>query len=144
MALTLTNNIGEVGLRFSTPISGRTQGGVVRVVSGPARVGSEGLIIDQLPLGVSTIIVRETVNGTATDTTFSVFGADLADEQAVPLALTAKGMTDAQARATIGGASSLIEGLRATGLLFLMAGFLPIGALTFSDPRNSMYIGQVI
>lgn len=123
--LTLGTNIGMMGSNFTTPISGISAGGAVRVIRGNARTGTAGLLIDNLPYGVMNITLREVNADGFRDTDFVIYGVSVLDERSTILAALAKGQTDAQQRAAIAAGSSTFGGLQNTGL-----GFFPNAGVT--------------
>ena len=118
MPLTLATNIGQADEHFLTPVLGiASPHSVVRVIEGPAHVGSAGLRLHRLPFGLTEVNLREVrPDGTVTDTGFTLYGADLTDDQSIRLALLGKGLTDAQGRAAFGAAPTTYAGFKAIGL----------------------------
>lgn len=111
MPITLARNIGQNGSRFTSALNGAA--GAVRIVSGVGRIALGGLIVDSLPRGVSTIVVRDASG----ESLLSVYGISTTDEHSVALAGLAKASSDSQMRAAIGSAPTLSAGLQAIGLM---------------------------
>jgi hypothetical protein len=117
MPITLARNIGQHGEKFVTSLLGiNSPQSIVWASEGPAYIGSIGLIIERLDLGLSDIVICEQINGVITKTKHIVYGADQIDAESPALAIKAKGLTDAAARAAVAAASSTYAGLKALGL----------------------------
>lgn len=117
-ALSLVNNLGVTGTRFTTLLAGVSTGTIVRVIAGNARIGSDGLVIDNLPQGVINITAREVaLDGSGfRDTDLVVYGAAALDQTSTLISALAKGQTDAQQRAAIAAGASVFAGLQSVGL----------------------------
>jgi len=117
MALTLATNIGQSGLRFTTVVSGATAGSLLIVTRGNARVGSSGLTVERLLVGVMEITVREIfATGGFTDTPFTIYGVEQVSTTTPSVAISGKGLTDAQARTAVANATTAYTGLKAIGI----------------------------
>lgn len=118
MALGIITNLGTAGLRFATAFTGiASPQSMLRIISGEAHIGSDGLIVDRLLLGVMNIVVREVyAAGGFADTEFTIYGVEQVSGTDTGAAIAGRGFSDAAAKTAVAAASSTYAGLSTIGV----------------------------